>query len=89
VCVCTQLSKVQVAELMEASLDRQRGIVGECAAKGALSQMLGVFAEFERSTIQERVRAGLRRARDEGEGPAGRSPAPIRLCPRMGVHALL
>jgi DNA invertase Pin-like site-specific DNA recombinase len=27
-------------------------------------QMLGVFAEFERSIIQERVRAGLRRAKD-------------------------
>jgi DNA invertase Pin-like site-specific DNA recombinase len=25
-------------------------------------QMLGVFAEFERSIIQERVRAGLQRA---------------------------
>ena len=28
----------------------------------ALFQMMGVFAEFERSMIQERVRAGLRRA---------------------------
>jgi len=25
-------------------------------------QMMGVFAEFERAMIQERVRAGLRRA---------------------------
>jgi DNA invertase Pin-like site-specific DNA recombinase len=30
-------------------------------------QMLGVFAEFERSIIQERVRAGLRRAKEEGK----------------------
>ena len=30
-------------------------------------QMLGVFAEFERSIIQERVRAGLRRAKREGK----------------------
>jgi len=30
-------------------------------------QMLGVFAEFERSIIQERVRAGLQRARREGK----------------------
>jgi len=30
-------------------------------------QMLGVFAEFERSIIQERVRAGLRRAVSEGK----------------------
>ena len=30
-------------------------------------QMLGVFAEFERAIIQERVRAGLRRAKAEGK----------------------
>ena len=29
--------------------------------------MMGVFAEFERAMIQERVRAGLRRAKDEGK----------------------
>ena len=29
--------------------------------------MLGVFAEFERSIIQERVRAGLARAKGEGK----------------------
>src|SRR5262245_23437758 len=29
-------------------------------------QMMGVFAEFERAMIQERVRAGLARARSEG-----------------------
>ena len=29
-------------------------------------QMLGVFAEFERTIIQERVRAGLARARAKG-----------------------
>jgi DNA invertase Pin-like site-specific DNA recombinase len=28
---------------------------------------MGVFAEFERAMIQERVRAGLARARSEGE----------------------
>ncbi|MFZ2081952.1 MAG: recombinase family protein [Xanthobacteraceae bacterium] len=33
----------------------------------AMFQMLGVFAEFERSIIQERVRAGLRRAKAEGK----------------------
>jgi DNA invertase Pin-like site-specific DNA recombinase len=33
----------------------------------ALFQMMGVFAEFERSMIQERVRAGLRRAQAEGK----------------------
>ena len=30
-------------------------------------QMMGVFAEFERAMIQERVRAGLRRAVAEGK----------------------
>jgi DNA invertase Pin-like site-specific DNA recombinase len=33
----------------------------------AMFQMLGVFAEFERSIIQERVRACLRRAKAEGK----------------------
>src|SRR5262249_14593844 len=31
------------------------------------AQMMGVFAEFERAMIGERVRAGLRRAKDEGK----------------------
>jgi DNA invertase Pin-like site-specific DNA recombinase len=30
-------------------------------------QMMGVFAEFERAMIQERVRAGLERAKDAGK----------------------
>ena len=30
-------------------------------------QMLGVFAEFERAMIQERVKAGLNRARAQGK----------------------
>ena len=33
----------------------------------ALFQMMGVFAEFERTMIQERVHAGLARARKEGK----------------------
>jgi DNA invertase Pin-like site-specific DNA recombinase len=32
----------------------------------AMFQMLGVFAEFERAMIQERVRAGLARAKEKG-----------------------
>ena len=35
--------------------------------------MMGVFAEFERAMIQERVRAGLARARSEGKR-LGRPP---------------
>jgi DNA invertase Pin-like site-specific DNA recombinase len=34
---------------------------------------MGVFAEFERAMIQERVRAGLRRAKSEGKR-LGRPP---------------
>src|SRR6516165_9846443 len=43
----------------------------------ALFQMLGVFAEFERSIIQERVKAGLERARRHGTKsgkPIGQPP---------------
>lgn len=32
----------------------------------AMFQMMGVFAEFERAMIQERVKAGLARAKEEG-----------------------
>src|SRR5262245_49345635 len=38
-----------------------------------LASMMGVFAEFERAMIQERVRAGLARARSEGKR-LGRPP---------------
>jgi DNA invertase Pin-like site-specific DNA recombinase len=44
--------------------------------------MLGVFAEFERSIIQERVRAGLRRARSEGK-QLGRPPLSPELQERI------
>ena len=38
-------------------------------------QLLGVFAEFERAMIRERVRAGLARAKAEGK-QLGRPPIP-------------
>jgi DNA invertase Pin-like site-specific DNA recombinase len=41
----------------------------------AMFQMLGAFAEFERSMIKERVRAGLRGPRRQGRKP-GRPPPP-------------
>jgi DNA invertase Pin-like site-specific DNA recombinase len=46
-------------------LDRQ-GVDTSTPAGKALFQMLGVFAEFERSIIQERIRAGIARARQKG-----------------------
>ena len=45
----------------------QQGIDTTSPGGKAMFQMLGVFAEFERSIIQERVRAGLRRAKAEGK----------------------
>jgi DNA invertase Pin-like site-specific DNA recombinase len=46
-------------------LDRQ-GLDTSTPAGKALFQMLGVFAEFERSIIQERIAAGIARAREKG-----------------------
>lgn len=45
----------------------KQGIDTTTPAGKLLFQMLGVFAEFERSMIVERVKAGLRRARAEGK----------------------
>src|ERR1700737_657547 len=44
----------------------QQGLDTTTPAGKAMFQMMGVFAEFERSMIQERVRAGLARAKSEG-----------------------
>lgn len=44
----------------------------------ALFQMMGVFAEFEREMIRERVNAGLARARAEGK-KLGRPPVAARV----------
>src|SRR5262245_1430418 len=43
----------------------QQGLDTTTPAGKAMFQMMGTFAEFERAMIQERVRAGLRRAKDE------------------------
>src|ERR1700680_2756758 len=51
----------------------QQGLDTTTPAGKALFQMMGVFAEFERSMIQERVRAGLARAKSEGKR-LGRPP---------------
>jgi DNA invertase Pin-like site-specific DNA recombinase len=45
----------------------QQGLDTSTPAGKAMFQMLGVFAEFERAMIVERVRAGLRRARAQGK----------------------
>jgi DNA invertase Pin-like site-specific DNA recombinase len=56
---------------------RQQGLDTTTPAGKAMFQMMGVFAEFERAIIQERVRAGLARARSEGKR-LGRPPTPLR-----------
>ena len=61
---------------------KTQGIDTTTPAGKALFQMMGVFAEFERAMIQERVRAGLRRAKDDrGQlnfGLAARAPRRAR-----------
>jgi DNA invertase Pin-like site-specific DNA recombinase len=44
----------------------QQGLDTSTTAGKAMFQMLGVFAEFERGIIRERVNAGLARARANG-----------------------
>jgi DNA invertase Pin-like site-specific DNA recombinase len=45
----------------------QQGLDTTTPGGKAMFQMMGVFAEFERAMIAERVRAGLRRAKREGK----------------------
>jgi DNA invertase Pin-like site-specific DNA recombinase len=51
----------------------QQGLDTSTSAGKAMFQMLGVFAEFERGIIRERVNAGLARARANGT-KLGRRP---------------
>jgi DNA invertase Pin-like site-specific DNA recombinase len=63
-----------------------QGVDTTTPAGRALSHMLGVFAEFERSIIQERIHAGLARARAKGVR-LGRPPAVERLAGRQIIAA--
>ncbi len=45
----------------------QQGVDTTTPGGKALFQMVGVFAEFERAMIQERVKAGLARAKEQGK----------------------
>lgn len=51
----------------------QQGVDTTTPAGKAMFQMCGVFAEFERAMIQERVKAGLARAKAQGK-QLGRRP---------------
>src|SRR5712672_3660427 len=59
-----------LSELHSLGIDlflHQQGLDTTTPAGKAMFQMMGVFAEFERSMIRERVNAGLRRARAGGK----------------------
>ena len=59
----------------------QQGIDTTTPAGKAMFQMMGVFAEFERSMIQERVKAGLARVRQHGTKsgrPLGRPKVTVK-----------
>ena len=53
----------------------QQGIDTTTPSGKMMFQMCGVFAEFERSMVQERVKAGLERAKANGKR-LGRPPVP-------------
>ena len=59
-----------LAELHAKHIDlylHQQGLDTTTPSGKAMFQMLGVFSEFERAIIQERIKAGLARARAEGK----------------------
>ena len=59
-----------LAELHAKRVDlylHQQGLDTTTPAGKAMFQVMGVFAEFERAMIQERIKAGLARARAEGK----------------------
>jgi DNA invertase Pin-like site-specific DNA recombinase len=60
----------------------QQGLDTSTTAGRAMFQMLGVFAEFERGIIRERVNAGLARAREKGVVLGRRHQAAPRQGPR-------
>ncbi len=65
-------------DLKEKDVDlflHQQGLDTSTTAGKAMFQMLGVFAEFERGIIRERVNAGLARARAKGTKLGRRRPA--------------
>src|SRR2546423_11475889 len=51
---------------------QQQGVDTTTPGGKALFQMMGVFAEFERAMIQERVRAGIARVRASGKTKSGK-----------------
>jgi DNA invertase Pin-like site-specific DNA recombinase len=74
-----------LAELHAKGVDlylHQQGIDTGTPAGKAMFQMLGVFSEFERAMIVERVKAGLARARAQGKR-LGRRPVSTDVVERI------
>ena len=59
-----------------------RALDTSTTADKAMFQMLGVFAEFERGIIRERINAGLARAKAKGM-KLGRRPVKASIEPRI------
>jgi DNA invertase Pin-like site-specific DNA recombinase len=78
-----------LAELQAKGVDlylHKQGLDTATPAGKAMFQMMGVFAEFERAMIVERVNAGLARARAEGKHlgrPSGLTPAKQRKASKL------
>ncbi len=63
----------------------QQSIDTSTPAGRALFGMLGVFAEFERSIISNRVRAGLEKAKARGQKLGRKAVAPTKIANRVGL----
>ena len=68
----------------------QQGLDTTTPSGKAMFQMLGVFSEFERAIIRERIKSGLARARSEGKvfgrpRVSGQVEAAIRAARRKGT----
>jgi DNA invertase Pin-like site-specific DNA recombinase len=79
-----------LAELHAKGVDlylHQQGIDTSTPAGKALFQMMGVFSEFERAIIRERVRSGLERAKSQGTVLGRRrNDDPKRLASVLGLR---
>jgi DNA invertase Pin-like site-specific DNA recombinase len=70
---------------------QQQGVDTTTPGGKALFQMMGVFAEFERAMIQERVRVGLARVRASGKTKSGKpiGRPKIKADTEQGIRAAL
>jgi DNA invertase Pin-like site-specific DNA recombinase len=66
---------------------RQQGLDTSTPAGKAMFQMMGVFAEFERAMIRERVMAGLSRAKANGRSSGDQGLMKRRRSPRVKSFA--